>query len=973
MNQKQTNIEKGTEYELFINNSLNNLEGNISWLWSKIPELELRKAEILGDWNEYRFNRKMLKNYIEKENGLMDTGCDILLKKNDKFYLIQCKNYAEKNYVTIEHLAGFFMMTKLYNLDGIVYYTSKLSPNLNCQKKCNEIKFIKNTFENIENIEIEIKNKNLIKNIEIKNKKLIKNIKINNKNLNENIEINNKNLIENIETKSENLIENKYSNIISNAYDYQIEAYNKLKEVFSKNKRAILQLPCGLGKTLISMKVGLDYDTVIIISPLKQYCIQNLSRFKSEYAFKDYESLIIDSDGTRDINEILKFIKKNKKIILSVCFKSCDILFEILNKVKNAILIIDEFHNINKNDLILNESGMHKILFSDSKIMFMSATPRIFYFDDNDEEYDFYEEIFGKIAYKCNMGDAIKDKKICDYEIYVPDIKLDNQILINHIDQEINIKNLDNDIVKKCNYFLRGILETGCRKSIIYVRTHVEAEDFKKTFIQLNEYFALELNVDTILSSDNKNNREDKLKLFTEFNGFSLLINVFILNECIDKKECDSVFITYPSESKISNIQRICRANRIDENNIHKISKIFLWCDEYQNDLSDILSHVKEFDNTFSMDKVKILSIHNTGDIILERNKNSEKYIILDNFIVNLKIAYSWMEKFDMLQKYIQKNKNVPSIGKETDNNLELKRLSAWFQVQKMNFRKKIKLMKYDKYYNLWKQFIEKNPQQFLDNEKKWIHKMTQLKKFIDTYQKTPSKYSKENKKEDKSDEDSEDDSLNEELEESSLGSWLDTQKGNSKKEIKMFRYEIIDGIKKYEHPIIIQLWNEFNNEYSKYMLQGKEQWYSRLDELRIFLDANKDKKQKTPSSHSKDSNIKSLASFIATQKKNYENRTQIMKESDIYNTWTNFLEEFKDSLMTENEIWLKTLNDLDIFIENNKKRPNKNSNNSVEKKLGEWITKQLGNLKDNKGVMNKYSDLKNNFRLLLEKYNNIL
>ena len=55
MNKKQTNIEKGTEYELFINNSLNNLEGNISWLWSKIPELELRKAEILGDWNEYRF------------------------------------------------------------------------------------------------------------------------------------------------------------------------------------------------------------------------------------------------------------------------------------------------------------------------------------------------------------------------------------------------------------------------------------------------------------------------------------------------------------------------------------------------------------------------------------------------------------------------------------------------------------------------------------------------------------------------------------------------------------------------------------------------------------------------------------------------------------------------------------------------------------------------------------------------------
>ena len=156
--------------------------------------------------------------------------------------------------------------------------------------------------------------------------------------------------------------------------------------------------------------------------------------------------------------------------------------------------------------------------------MFMSATPRIFYFDDNDEEYDFYEEIFGKIVYKWNMGDAIKAKKICDYKIYVPNIKLDNDFFIDDIKKEINIENLDNDILKKCNYFLRGILETGCRKSIIYVRTHVEAEKFKNMFIQLNEYFALQLNVDTILSSNNKNEREAKLKLFTEFNGISLLI-----------------------------------------------------------------------------------------------------------------------------------------------------------------------------------------------------------------------------------------------------------------------------------------------------------------------------------------------------------------------------------------------------------------------------------------------------------------
>ncbi len=908
---KKTSTEKGYEYELFMNNSLNKVDGNISWLWNNIPEFELRNCDILGDWNEYRFNRKILKNSIEKENKLIDTGCDILLKQNNKYIIVQCKNYAEKNYVTIEDLAGFFMMTKLYNLDGIVYYTSKLSFNLRCQKKCEQIQFINNTFENLE-------------------------------------------------LKNEILEDDCYTNIIHNAYDYQIEAYNILKTTFLQENRAILQLPCGLGKTLISMKVGLDYDTVIIISPLKQYCIQNLDRFKSEIAYKDYESLIIDSDGSRSVSEITKFIKNNKKIILSVCYKSCDILCKILDKLKNYIIIIDEFHNISKNDIMLGESGMYNILFSKSKIMFMSATPRLFYFDENDEEYDFYEEIFGKIVYTWNMGDAIKAKKICDYEIYVPDIKLDNKIFIDDIKKEINIEKLDNNIVKKCNYFLRGILETGCRKSIIYVKTHIEAEEFKNTFILLNDYFALELNVDTILSSDTKNEREKKLKSFTDFNGISLLINVHILNECIDKKECDSIFISYPSESKISNIQRISRANRIDKNNIHKISKIFLWCDEYQSDLVDIISHLKEFDNTFSSDKVKIMTISNSKDLVLQRDKLNEDYEILDKIIIDIKIAYSWMDKFNNLQKYISEYKSVPSIGKESDNNMELKRLASWFQNQKKNFRKKIKMMKYEKYYNLWENFMKNNPKQFLDNEEKWLNKLDKLKEFIDLYQKTPSKYSNS--------EDSD-----EQFSEADLGSWFDTQKGNCKKEIKMFRYDIIDGIKKYEHENIIDLWNNFNSEYSKYLLQGKEQWYSRLNDLKMFLDQNKDKKQKSPSSHSKDTNIRSLASFISTQEKNYKNKTQIMKEQDIYDTWTNFLEEYKESLMSQDEIWLKIFEELESFIVLHKKRPNKHSSNSNEKKLGEWLVKQNGNYKNKKGIMNKDIAYYEKFKNFLDKYNDII
>jgi len=349
-------IEKGTKYEIFIKNYLNNNENNESWLWKDIPEKHLRKTHILGEWNEYRLNRKESKN--NSENELIDTGCDLLLKTDEKYYIIQCKNYESPNSVRIHHLGGFYMMMLHYDLYGILYYTSKLSSNIKCQKPNPKIQYIKKNIEEDKVIKIE-----------------------------------------------------DYSNLINNPYDYQIDASNKINDVFSTKNRAILQLPCGLGKTLISMMIGLNYDQVIIISPLKQYTIQNLDRFKSELKYKDYEGLIIDSDGTRDVEYILDFVKKNKKIILSVTYKSCDVLYEILSKLNNYIIIIDEFHNITQNDLLgLNDNGLNQILLSDSKILFMSATPRLFQIDELEDDFD--NEIFGNIEYLYNMGDQQLDKTI---------------------------------------------------------------------------------------------------------------------------------------------------------------------------------------------------------------------------------------------------------------------------------------------------------------------------------------------------------------------------------------------------------------------------------------------------------------------------------------------------------------------------------------------------------------------------------
>jgi hypothetical protein len=87
---------------------------------------------------------------------------------------------------------------------------------------------------------------------------------------------------------------------------------------------------------------------------------------------------------------------------------------------------------------------------------------------------------------------------------------------------------------------------------------------------------------------------------------------------------------------------------------------MFIWQDEYE-DMIEIISNLKEFDSSFMCNKVNILSINNNDYQILERTKHQNKYEILDNFMINLKKVLTWEQKFDLLLKFIDENKTIPS------------------------------------------------------------------------------------------------------------------------------------------------------------------------------------------------------------------------------------------------------------------------------------------------------------------------
>lgn len=80
---------------------------------------------------------------------------------------------------------------------------------------------------------------------------------------------------------------------------------------------------------------------------------QNLQKFK-EYN-ESFNELLIDSDGTRDVAEIIIFIESNKdkNILLSATFRSVDIIYQIIDFLDNLIIIVDEFHNLSRNNILI--------------------------------------------------------------------------------------------------------------------------------------------------------------------------------------------------------------------------------------------------------------------------------------------------------------------------------------------------------------------------------------------------------------------------------------------------------------------------------------------------------------------------------------------------------------------------------------------------------------------------------------------
>lgn len=897
---------KGYNYEMQIKNYCSNQLDKVSFLWKDIPENILIQYGFAKSHEALRLNRKEL---ALGENPLRDTGIDVLQIDDDKnCTLIQCKN-GYKNGVTMKDLTGFFAWTScLSNYNGIVYYTDKLSHNVRNLPTSDRIQYIKQPY------------------IQSKKTKTITKIK---------------------------------------AYDYQLEAVKKFNKHFTDNQRGILTMPCGTGKTYTSYLISKKYSQIIILSPLRQSSEQVLNKF-IEYGYSG-ESLLVDSDGCRDKKEIKKFIKNNDKCLISATYCSVDIISKILKytDAEDLLILVDEFHNLSKNN-VLNEDDDFNEMLSETeeedsddeeeseeesdekdsddesdesivmkklkyKILFMSATPRVYELEENDNDYDM-ENLFGEIIYKMSFSEAIEKKYITDYKIWLPAIHEKNTALKN----ELSIYEIDSKIKDLLIYLYSCLTNNGSRKTIIYCRDINEVNSMMTGISTLNEFYCLDFNMHKITSETTQTNRNKILNTFETAGNIQLLFSVRICDESLDIIKCDSIFITYSSKSKLRTVQRMCRCLRNDINNKNKIGNIYLWCSEYE-EIVETISSIKEYDVNYTT-KIKINENNFYNNKTKSEIKTIEKNIeFVKDYIINIKKhkGYSWEDRLNMLKQYIDTNKKIPNVN---DKNIKIheRNIGLWLANQKYDYKKNIKKMSISMYRNLWCKFIKKYDKYVMSYEDNWFYHMELVEQYITTHKCKPS-------------------TMSSDIDTKKLGKWIGKQASN-------FR---LDKYKKQKDKY--NRWKLFVNKYEKYVISNDKKWRDTLKSLENYILTN----HRKPNTYKSDKHEKYLGEWIASQIKNFKNTEYIMKNEDCHVMWCNFTHKYKEYFITNIERWCDKLALLKKYINEHDEFPT--YHNKTSSSIRDWYAGQNRNYKNNEGLVVKNKTIRNKWLLFLDEYQEYL
>jgi len=275
---------------------------------------------------------------------------------------------------------------------------------------------------------------------------------------------------------------------------------------------------------------------------------------------------------TTDPKEIKRCVKSTGEKLVVICtYQSSDKLVEACQKIPFDFGIFDEAHKtvgqVNKKftAMIMNDQMVIR------RRLFMTATLKIYkgaLEDDAIISMD-DEKFYGQKLFTYNTGNAIKDKRLVDYQVVTicaRNSDIENAIKKNQLVKFKKKFDIESNYLGTAILLLKKIHDGTCCHVITYHNRVSKSKEFAELLLELNDvFYDNAICVDHLDGSCSMGHRQKIIREFTS-NNKSILCSARVLNEGVNIPIVDGVCFVDPRKSTIDIVQCIGRALRLCEN-----------------------------------------------------------------------------------------------------------------------------------------------------------------------------------------------------------------------------------------------------------------------------------------------------------------------------------------------------------------------------------------------------------------------
>jgi superfamily II DNA or RNA helicase len=520
----------------------------------------------------------------------------------------------------------------------------------------------------------------------------------------------------------------------------QVIAIEKVLAGFQNNDRGQLILPCGAGKTLVSLWVRerMDSKHTLVLVPSLALLRQTKNEWHStQKKWQPY--LCVCSEGdidrgpdmpmvhtyeiggrvTTDPNVIRDFLGRHERTTIYSTYQSLDAIIEAVKSTdfQFDLAICDEAHKTAGSKLGTFGNIHNNTLVPVKKRLYMTATPRIVSEQVKNrlgEEVTKYLadmgdlKTFGPEFHRMSFAEAIDKGILVDYQIIaigVSDAELQSQLLDRQFagDTETTIDDIAN------NYALEKVMEKhGATHAITFHSSVRRADQFK----QRHQKLYADVFSGHVSGRQTTNERNVVMSQFKNSQK-AVVTNARCLTEGVDVPAIDVVYFCDPKNSKIDIVQASGRALRtaVHKNKQigHIVVPIFHKNEEKVEDTIEgsafknlitvvraLCDHDERLVDEITKIKVSKGVRQPAWKSAYTQIETACSLIVLEDFEEGLKksifdqviemTADSWTVMFELLKKFREEKPDVwPSASSD---NINEKKLGVWCNTQRMQYRK---------------------------------------------------------------------------------------------------------------------------------------------------------------------------------------------------------------------------------------------------------------------------------------------